>query len=465
MNIISAFQDPKLFGSLIKDQKTWASWKVFLRGLFALPMKPAELEVFKEFTGRLAAPADRPSEAYAIVGRRGGKSFVSAIIAVYLACFHDWKPYLAKGENGWVMVIAADRQQARVIFGYIRGILSLPIFKKEIEKELSEEIQLKNKIIISVKTSDFRTLRGFTCVAAVCDELAYWRSEGLNPAGEILNSLRPALATVPGSLLLGISSPYAKAGPLYEAFRAKYGQDDADTLVWRAPTKAMNPTIPDRVIDRGLKEDPSVGRAEWLAEFREDLETFLSTEVIEGAVIPDRRQLPKIDGLQYWGFIDPSGGRVDSMTLGIAHKNKSSGRVMLDRIEEKRPPFSPESVCKEFADILKSYGISKAYADRYGGEWPTQAFKKEGITVEPAKLNKSEIYLEFEPLIAQGSVELLDHKRLIAQLRGLERRTRSIGKDSVDHGPGGHDDICNSACGALVYAAQDKGDEFLIRWF
>ena len=44
---------------------------------------------------------------------RPAKSFVLATIAVFLACFRDWRPHLGPGERGTVMVIAADRRQAR----------------------------------------------------------------------------------------------------------------------------------------------------------------------------------------------------------------------------------------------------------------------------------------------------------------------------------------------------------------
>jgi hypothetical protein len=56
------------------------------------------------------------------------------------------------------------------------------------------------------------------------------------------------------------------------------------------------------------------------------------------------------------------------------------------------------------------------------------------------------------PLFTSGRVRLLDNKRLTSQFAGLERRTSSIGKDKVDHGPGGSDDVANAAAGALVRA-------------
>jgi hypothetical protein len=37
---------------------------------------------------------------------------------------------------------------------------------------------------------------------------------------------------------------------------------------------------------------------------------------------------------------------------------------------------------------------------------------------------------------------------LVSQIAGLERRTRSGGKDVIDHPPGGHDELANAVAGA-----------------
>ena len=451
-SIIQAIEDQKIFGSLFKDQSTWASWKAALKAIFGLPLSSGELKTFRKFTGRKKQPENPFKETFLIVGRRGGKSFISALIAVYLAVFKDWSEFLRPGEIGYIMCIASDRKQAGVVLSYVRAILRLPIFKGMVVNETKEEIELNNQVAIAVHTCSYRSLRGFTVLAAVCDEIAFWRHEGANPAKEILTALRPAMGTVPDSLLLCISTPYSRTGPLYEAFRDKYQKDDPDSLVWVAPTREMNPTIDQKIIDKALKEDYSAARAEWMAEFREDVETFLPTEMIEAAVIHGRYELPKIKGVFHHAFTDPSGGRLDSFTLAIAHRE--NGKVVLDRVEERFPPFGPEDVAGEFAEILKGYGIHKVYGDRYAGEWVTQAFKKHDITLTHSDKDKSEIYLNFEPILAQGQVELLDNKRLLQQLRGLERKTRSGGKDRVDHYPGGHDDLANSAAGAVVLAKQ-----------
>jgi hypothetical protein len=56
-------------------------------------------------------------------------------------------------------------------------------------------------------------------------------------------------------------------------------------------------------------------------------------------------------------------------------------------------------------------------------------------------------------LVNSGRVMLLDDALVLGQLRALERRTRSGGRDSVGHRPGGHDDVAAAAAGALVLAA------------
>ncbi len=94
--------------------------------------------------------------------------------------------------------------------------------------------------------------------------------------------------------------------------------------------------------------------------------------------------------------------------------------------------------------------MSQVTGDRYGGQWPREQFRKHGIEYKPAEKTKSELYLELLPTINSGRVELLDSKRLQNQLVGLERRTSRAGRDTVDHAPGGHDDLANSVAGALA---------------
>lgn len=450
MNLLQAMADPKLFGPWFKDADTWAAWRAFVGALFGLPLSEAEATTFRACTGRSEAPEAACNEAWLICGRRAGKSFVLALIAVFLACFRDYRQHLAPGERATILIIATDRRQARTIFRYIRGLLTeVPMLTRMVERETADEFDLKNRVTIEVGTSSYRSVRGRTLAAALCDELAFWPSDtSASPDYEILDALRPAMATIPNGIMLCASSPYARRGALFDAYQRHYAKDDAPALVWKASTRTMNPSVPQRVIDEALERDLPSASAEYLAEFRSDVEGFVTREVVEAAVsrgVVERAPLSKV---AYFAFVDPSGGASDSMTMAIAHKE--GDRIILDTVRERKAPFSPEAVVSEFSDLLKRYHLRKVVGDRYAGEWPREAFQRHGITYEPAEKPKSALYLDLLPKLNSGEVDLLDVPTLVTQLITLERRTARGGRDSIDHAPGAHDDVANAVAGAVV---------------
>src|SRR5262249_12082186 len=147
MNIIQALNDQKIFGKFFRAD-TWTAWRVFLAALFALPLTYDQLVLFQQCTGRTAAPKNPLQEAWLVVGRRGGKSFILATIAVFLACFKDWRPYLGPGEVGTIMIIAKDRAQARSIKRFISGLLrETPMLAPMLVEETAESIRLRNRIV------------------------------------------------------------------------------------------------------------------------------------------------------------------------------------------------------------------------------------------------------------------------------------------------------------------------------
>ncbi len=185
---------------------------MWLKSVFALPLDTEELAIYRRCTGR-HDPITTPLKEFAvIVGRRAGKSFISALTAVYVAVFQDFTHYLTSGEVGTVVILARDREQARVVFGYVKGILNAVPLRALIQAERAGEIELTNGIVIAIKTSDFRTVRGVTVVCAIGDECAFWDSEGVSPDKEVVTALRPAMATIPDAKLILISSGYARAG-------------------------------------------------------------------------------------------------------------------------------------------------------------------------------------------------------------------------------------------------------------
>jgi len=450
VNILQAIDDPGLFKRWFRDAGTWTAWRAFTAALFGLPMSDSEADLFRQCTGRETLPEQPFAEAWIVCGRRSGKSFELALVAVFLACFNEYRQYLAPGERATILVVATDRRQARTIFRYIRALLvEVPMLARMVEREAAEEIDLINSVTIEVGTSSYRAVRGRTLAAALCDELAFWSAENsANPDYEVLDALRPAMATIPTAMLLCASSPYARRGALYDAHRKHFGQDGSPVLVWQAATRVMNPTVPQRVIDEAMARDPASAGAEYGAEFRTDVEAFVSREVIDRLVPPGVVERSPVHGTRYRAFCDPSGGASDSMTLAISHQDGTRG--ILDAVRERKAPFSPESVVAEFAALLKRYGLQTVTGDRYAGEWPREAFRRHGIEYRPSENSKSLIYVDLLPKLNSGEVQLLDLPMLVNQLAGLERRTARGGRDSIDHAPNTHDDVANAVAGALA---------------
>ena len=257
-----ALADPNLFARHFRN-KSWAGWKTFLRALFAEPPVRTTSRSIAPGPGGRDWPTEPFTEAVTIVGRRGGKSRILALIAVYLAAFRDYAPYLAPGEVATIGVLAVDKGQARAIFRFVIGLLrAVPMLEPLIVKRDTETIELSNRVVIEIATASFRSTRGYSYAAILCDEVAFWRSDetSLNPDVEILRALRPGLATIPGSMLLIASSPYSQRGELYNAFRRHFGRDDARVLVWKASTAEMNPSIDKRIIDEAYEDDPEIGQ-------------------------------------------------------------------------------------------------------------------------------------------------------------------------------------------------------------
>ena len=324
------------------------------------------------------------------------------------------------------------------------------ILNQLVEARTARELRLTNGVDVEVRAADFRRLRGPTYIAVIADEVAFWLNENsANPDSEILNAVRPGLATTSGPLFL-ISSPYARRGELWRTYSKHFGPaGDPLIMVAQGASRVFNPTLPQSVVDRATERDPASAAAEYGAEFRRDIESFVSIEALRACVSVGVFERLPLREVSYVGFVDPSGGSADSMTLAIAHRDKN-GHGILDALRECRPPFSPEAVVEEFSILLRAYGVREVEGDRYAGEWPRERFRVHSIEYRPAEQPKAEIYRDFLPILNSRRADLLDNGQLVNQISGLERRTARGGRDSIDHAPGAHDDIANAAAGALV---------------
>ena len=450
MNIITAIKDKNLFKPFIGDDlSTWFSWFTALRCLYGLPIKNKEnIELVKKCTGRTVLPTGGFDVALFLVGRRSGKSKISAVIGAFEAAMSGREKLLSKGEMGVVAIISPTRKQSRIVKNYLRAIFAqTSLLKNEIESETAEGFLLSNGVQIEILVGDYRAIRGYTLLCAVVDEIAFFGlsdESKVKSDSELIRAISPSLATVQGKLI-AIGSPYARKGWSYSQYKKNWGNNQGKTLVWNCSSRTMNETLPQSVVDAAMEEDLQAAKSEYLGEFRDDIAIFLPREIIEAVVIKNRLELLPNQSIFYFAFADVSGGRSDDAGLAIAHK--SGRKVIVDFIKQYRPPHSPYQVIGLMAEELRRYSIRKITGDNYSAEFVTQAFQNNGIKYEKSLLPKSALYLELLPRLCSSEIELLDNENSVNQLSALERRTRSGGRDSVDHCQGGKDDLANVIAG------------------
>ena len=271
MNILECVNDPNLFKPFLGDYLTsWRHWLTALKCLYGLPVHESEHELIRQCTGRDpgALPQEGFQSALFLVGRRSGKSRIAALAAAFEAALSNREQLLSRGELGMVAVVSPTRSQSRIVRSYIRGCFdATPILRAEVTSEDRESFTLKNGVEINVLTGDYRHVRGFSLLSTVVDEICYF---GLSEEGkirsdtELVNALKPGLATTAGRMIC-IGSPYSQKGWAHKTWKRCYGNDKAATLVWNAPSRTMNPTLPQSVVDQALEEDlqaaKEIGRA------------------------------------------------------------------------------------------------------------------------------------------------------------------------------------------------------------
>ena len=308
ISIRKALTDPQLLGRVLAGP-TWLPWRTLLIAAMGEKLSADERALFTQLTGRDQEPLQRVEELCAVIGRRGGKSRAMAALACYISglCEHTLVP----GERGVALLIAPDQSQARIALHYAEAALrASPMLCQLIAKDITDDtLSLTNGIDIDVRAASFRRLRGPTYVAVIADEAAFWHNEDYskNADDDILNAVRPGLSTTGGPLIIA-SSPHARRGVLWDTYHRHFGPaGDPLILVAQGASRTFNPSLKQSIVDRALERDRSAASAEYLAQFRLDLEAFVSHEVVEGCV-GDFIELPPVDGRRYFAFTDPSGG-------------------------------------------------------------------------------------------------------------------------------------------------------------
>jgi hypothetical protein len=246
---------------------------------------------------------------------------------------------------------------------------------------------------------------------------------------------------------------------LFDAYRRDFGPDGpSDILVAYGTSRDLNPSLSEASIQREIERDPLRNRAEYLSEWRSDLEGFIDRALVE-ACVSDYVELPPQPNTSYRCFVDAASGveHGDSYAAAISHR--SGDLIIIDKIVEVRAPFSPSgAVADVIIPLCREYKVYKVLGDAWAGLYPREPLQQAGIAYEVVKPNKSELYRDpFLSLINSEKLVLPRHTRTINQICSLECSTKRSGRDEITHPLGGVDDCANAAAGGAYLARSTYG--------
>jgi hypothetical protein len=455
ISFAAAIRDINLLGAPFQAPSFW-TWHAVAKMISGEALDDREAALFRECTGRTELPKGPVNNLTLLGGRRTGKDRFMSATAIYRAALAaKWQEIMSAGEMATVILLGADKKQARILRRYCQGLLEAPMIRALVSRDTDDVIEFRNGASLEITTNDASLVRGRSAIAILGTEVCFWPTDTASSSSdeEVVGAAEPAMAMTPdGGLMIMASSVHRKRGYMYRKFKELHGNNEAEDICWLAPSRVMNPLLPEKIVTKAMASDPQRARAEFGSQWRDDVSDFIPREVVEAATdygVQKRSPLPRV---QYVAFTDAAGGTgKDSFSLAVAHR-EPDGTAVLDFIIERKPRFVPAAVVKEYAGILKLYGITSIKGDRYSAGWNADEWTRNGIQYEPSELTKSELYLAALPMLLSGQVRLLDNPTLRDQFTGLERRVHSTGRESVDDNgsASANDDLANACAGAIV---------------
>lgn len=377
------------------------------------------------------------------VGRRGGKSSSLCRLAVVLAL---WGGHvIPPGDIGVVAFVSVRADEAARRLRTITKILDVLGVRHRPMKD-GEGIELFDRPIgWQTFPATIGGVSGATCIVAISDEVAKWRDDeaGVNPASEVLSSLRAMLASQPLAVEVLSSSPVSVLDAHYDAFEE--GETD-EQCVAHAPTWVAHPAITE-ADTRLLERDPRKWRREYAAEPVAAVSAAFDADAVDRAFVPRALLVPRRRVL----VIDASSGRKDAWTWGVCGWNRSDdgrGYLSFDVVDGYAGSFWKQTPASEVVDALAelcaSLDISSVHGDQREAFALSSMFAAKGLTfvqhdwTAPRKAAAVEVLRRW---FADGLISLPEHAQLRRELHSFEERITSSGVIRYAARGSGHDDF------------------------
>jgi len=427
--------------------------RTVLKAVYHLPMTAAERHTFREHAGRAYRKGETWQEITLLVGRRGGKSLLAGIVALFELLRPETRAALSPGEAAVVPIISRTRDTARTVFEPIEyqartNPLLAPLCRNILAGSSYREIEFRyddrNPLFLRVMPARHWAVLGRAVPAGVLDEFCWFPTEGASTDRDIVEALEPSLAQFGDhGKVLEISSPWIKAGLAYERWKERATLRHG--FVFTATSKEFNPlTLSARFLARQQAKDPVAFARNFLAEFSDAIDAFLPAASVDACVERGKRQVPPQEGVKYRGFLDAAYKR-DRFVFLVASRH--GNRMRVDVLRRWYPPVKLGLVLAEIRQLAREYHLSgEVNGDQYGSAPLRELLRKDcGLGYREVTLtvqSKVQIFGTLKGLVNQERIELLDEPETLRELRALEARVTPAGNVQIGHPVSGgfHDD-------------------------
>lgn len=407
----------------------------------------------------------------AVIGRGSGKTFLAALRAVHALLTADCS-MLARGEHGFVLVVAPEKVTARQLVRFALGaVKSAPAISPLLRAETTDGFTLERPdgAVVALETiaasRGGSAGRGRTLLLVVLDETSFFQDEGHTRNDvDIYGALMPRL--VKGGQAILLSTPWTDGGLLHKLYSDNFAAPRG-ALACLAPTLLMRDQDPDLAATIAIERerDPDNAAREydcrWLAG---GSGLFFDGPAIdrcvgEAVAIP----APRESHATYHAGAD-TGFSSDSSAIAVVQA-LGGDRFRLVALEELRPtketPLSPSRVVARFAEVARTYGCVAITADPHYRESVREHLEARSLDlrmVPGGQDGKAKTHLELRRLLHEERLELPKHYRLLAQLKAIVSRPLPGGGLSITSprkAGGGHGDLV-SALVCATWAARQQ---------
>jgi hypothetical protein len=417
-----------------------------------------------------------------IVGRRGGKTTLAAMVAIFSTIKVNWKPFLTKTPVATVLVLSHSVDLSEEILDILKQLVensailnrlrnrkkknTTKIFHLRIPflKEDGKSIEYSH-VRVKVGAASKKTTRGSAVCTLLCDEIAYWNlsEEAAEPDHEILRAARMSLLQFrEHGTIIKMSSPGIKQGVLYdewqkrEALRGVYIQFKAPSWVW-------NTILGVNEFKAEHKLDPDGFDTEIRANFVDSISTFILPEFVDLCTVRGVSFNPPSDDRKttYSGAIDAA-FKGDKFAFSVVGYNEKRVTQFVLKAWEgtKKSPVQIHEVATYIRTICRQYGLNEIIGDQYSFQPLRELFLQYGINLVENTFTlpyKRKIYFGLKRLIHNQQIDLLDIPLLQKEIKELIVEQTASGQIRIGHPPSGSDDLADATAVAAFKAMEKAG--------